>query len=144
MDRTVHLERKVMFVYTHTFLETNSYAKHFIQAILKLFLRMNRMDGLTGGVSGVDDAEDSGLAVLFSSLVCSVELVDIQSPAVVLVQVVIDLHCAQFSDGGRVQRVLRDGDHHPCTVSAFARHQQLQDGLRNKRISVSLLAEVAR
>lgn len=86
---------------------------------------------LTRGVSGVDDAEDSGLAVLFSDLVRSVELVDVQRPAVVLVQVVIDLHGAQLGDGSGVKRVLRDGDHHPRTVTTFTHHQELQHGLRN-------------
>lgn len=95
----------------------------------------------TGGVSGVDDAEDSRLAVLFSSLVRSVELVNIQCPAVVLIQVVIDLHGAQLGDGGGVKRVLRDGDHHPGTVATFTGDQQLQNALRNanQHIGVSVL-----
>lgn len=95
-----------------------------------------RMRFPTGGVSGVDDAEDSRLAVLFSSLVRSVELVNIQRPAVVFVKVVIDLHGTQLRDGGGVKRVLRDGDHHPGTVTTFTRHQQLQNALRNERKSV--------
>lgn len=101
--------------------------------VIQMFILVIKWaDRLTGGISGVDDAEDSGLAVLFSSLVRSVELVDVQRPAVVFIQVVIDLHGTQLGDCGWVKRVLRDGDHYPCAVTTFTRHQQLQNGLKDK------------
>lgn len=59
----------------------------------------------------------------------SLELCNIQTPAVVLIQVVIDLHGPQVSQGGRVQRVLGDGDQDSCSGTALASHQQLQHGL---------------
>ncbi len=83
----------------------------------------------TGGVSRVDDAEDAGVAVLPGCIEGSPELGNIQTPTLVLVQVVTDLHGAQVCQGGRVQRVLGDGDHHSRTVTTLATHQQLQHGL---------------
>lgn len=83
----------------------------------------------TGGVSRVDDTEDAGAAVLPGFGDSSLELWNIQTPAVVLIQVVIDLHGSQVGQGGRVQRVLGDGDQHPRPGAAFASHQQLQNGL---------------
>lgn len=83
----------------------------------------------TCGVPGVDDAEDSGLAVLLGCLVGSLQLLSVQSPAVGFVQVVVHLHGLQLRDGSGVERILRDGDHHACPGQALTRHQQLQDAL---------------
>lgn len=85
--------------------------------------------GHTGGVPRVDDAEDAGVAVLPGLGDSSLQLWDVQAPAVVLVQVVIDLHGPQVGQGGRVQRVLGDGDQHSRPGAAFSSHQQLQNGL---------------
>lgn len=59
----------------------------------------------------------------------SLQLCNIQTPAVVLIQVVIDLHGPQVSQGGRVQRVLGDGDQDSGSAPALPSHQQLQNGL---------------
>lgn len=59
----------------------------------------------------------------------SLELRNIQTPAVVLIQVIIDLHGPQVSQRGRVQRVLGDGDEDSRSATALASHQQLQNGL---------------
>lgn len=83
----------------------------------------------TSGVSRVDNAENTRAAVLPGFCHGSLELCNIQTPAVVLIQVVIDLHGPQVSQGGRVQRVLGDGDQDSCSGTALARHQQLQHGL---------------
>lgn len=84
---------------------------------------------MTCGVSRVDDAEDAWVAVLPGLSDGTPQLCHIQAPAVVLVQVVIDLHCAQVGQGSRVQRVLGDGYHHTGACVAFAAHHQLQHGL---------------
>lgn len=84
---------------------------------------------MTCGVPGVDDAEDARVAVLPGLGDGPPELRHVQTPAVVLVQVVVDLHRAQVGQGGRVQRVLGDGYHHAGAGAAFAAHQQLQHGL---------------
>ena len=94
-----------------------------------LFDTETAITGHTSGVSGVDDAEDAGIAVLSGCVDGSLELSDIQTPTLVLVQVVTDLHGTQVRQGGRVQRVLRDGDHHSCAITTLATHQQLQHGL---------------
>lgn len=84
---------------------------------------------LTGGVSRVDNTENTRVAVLPGFCDSSLELCNIQTPAVVLIQVVIDLHGPQVSQGGWVQRVLGDGDQDSGSVTALASHQQLQNGL---------------
>ena len=83
----------------------------------------------TGGVAGVDDAEGAGDAVLPSGSQGAPQLADVQAPAALLVQEVPDLHRLQLRQGGRVQGVLRDGDHHPGARLALAAHQQLQHRL---------------
>lgn len=55
---------------------------------------------LTGGVSRVDNTENTRVAVLPGFCDSSLELCNIQTPAVVLIQVVIDLHGPQVSQGG--------------------------------------------
>lgn len=85
--------------------------------------------GHTGGVSRVNNTENTRVAVLPGFSDGSLQLCDIQTPAVVLVQVVIDLHSPQVSQGGRVQRVLGDGDQDSGSATALASHQQLQNGL---------------
>lgn len=84
---------------------------------------------MTCGVPGVDDAEDARVAVLPGLGDGPPELRHVQTPAVVLVQEVVDLHRVQFGQGGRVQRVLGDGYHHAGAGAALAAHQQLQRGL---------------
>ncbi len=54
----------------------------------------------TGGVSWVDDAEDAGIAVLPGFTEGSPELCNVQTPAITLVQVVVNLHGAQVCQGG--------------------------------------------
>lgn len=54
----------------------------------------------TCGVSGVDDAEDTGIAVLPGFSESSPELCNIQTPTIILVQVVVDLHRVQVCQGG--------------------------------------------
>lgn len=53
----------------------------------------------TSGVSGVDDAEDTRIAVLPRGTERSPELCDVQTPTVVFVQVVIYLDSAQVCQG---------------------------------------------
>lgn len=91
--------------------------------------RCRRCGQVTCGVSGVDDAEDARVAVLPGLGDGPPELRHVQTPAVFLVQVVVDLHCGQFSQGGRIQRVLWYRYHHAGAGAAFAAHQQLQHGL---------------
>lgn len=83
----------------------------------------------TSGVSGVDDAQDSRLAVLLSRQVSTLQLLDVQRPAISLIQVVVDVHALELGNCCRVEWVLRDGDHHTCPGPALAGHQQLQDAL---------------
>lgn len=106
---------------------------HYIRSLISLFWLVRP----TGRVAWIDDADDSGVTVLLGSLVGSVELVDIQGPAVVLVQVVVDLNGLHLRDGCRVQGVLRNGDHHTAPGPALARHQHLQDALRSDENSVA-------
>lgn len=87
----------------------------------------------TCGVPWVDDAEHPGLAVLLGRQVGPLQLLDVQGPAVGLVQVVVDVHGLQLWDGGRVQRVLRDGDHHARPGPALTWNQQLQDALQTAK-----------
>lgn len=54
----------------------------------------------TSGVSRVDDAQDTRIAVLLGCIECSAELFDIQTPTIVLVQVVTNLHGIQVCQGG--------------------------------------------
>lgn len=76
----------------------------------------------TGGVPGVDDAQDAGVAVLPGLGQGSLQLGHVQTPALALVQVVADLHGGQVGQGGRVQGVLGDGDHHSCALPTLATH----------------------
>lgn len=89
---------------------------------------------VTCGVPGVDDAEDAWVAVLPGLGDGPPQLRHIQAPAVVLVQVVVDLHSGQVGQCGRVQRVLGDGYHHTGACVAFAAHQQLQHGLGRREV----------
>lgn len=54
----------------------------------------------TGGVSGIDNAEDTGIAVLPGFTDGPPELCNIQAPTIVLIQIVVDLHGTQVSQGG--------------------------------------------
>lgn len=87
--------------------------------------------GVTGGIPGVDDAECPGGAELLGAQIRSLQLLYVQGPAAVLVQVVVDVHGVQLWEGSGVQRVLRDGDQHPRPAAALPRHQQLQDALQH-------------
>ncbi len=86
----------------------------------------------TCGVSGIDDAEDSGMTVPLGGKVSSLQLLSIQCPAISLIQVVVDVHCLQLCDSCRVQRVLWDGNHHACPGTAPTGYEQLQDALETK------------
>lgn len=79
----------------------------------------------TGGVSRVYDAQDSGLAVLLGCQVSSLQLLDVQRPAISLVQVVVDMDALQLGDGCRVEWVLGDRNHDACPGPALAGYQQL-------------------
>lgn len=86
--------------------------QHLLDTLLTLHLTCIRRDhssgtggpaqssasltGPTRGVPGVDDAEDSGLAVLLGCLVGSLQFLRVQSPAVGFIQVVVDLHSLQL------------------------------------------------
>lgn len=83
----------------------------------------------TCGVSRVDNAENTRVAVLPGFGNSPLQLCDIQAPAVVLIQVVIYLYGPQVGQGGRVQGILGDGDQHSRSGPTLASHQQLQNGL---------------
>lgn len=68
----------------------------------------------TCGVPGVDDAQHLGVAVVFGLPQGPPELVHVQGPAVLLIQVIVHLDGTELRDDRRVEGVLRDGDHHPC------------------------------
>lgn len=84
---------------------------------------------VTGGVSGVDDAQGSGVAVRAGLVQGALQLADVQTPALVFIQVIVDLHRPQFSQRRRVERILGDGDHDACTGGAIAADEQFQHGL---------------
>lgn len=86
----------------------------------------------TCGVPGVDDAQHLGVTVLFGLLHGPPELVHIQGPAVVLIQVIVHLDGIEFGDDCWVEWVLRDGDHHACPWLATAGDQDLQDCLKQR------------
>lgn len=87
----------------------------------------------TGGVSGVDDAQGSRVAVASGLIQSALQLGDVKAPALILIKVIVDLHSAQFGQCGRIQGVLRYGDHDARTRGTFSTHQQLQHGLREER-----------
>lgn len=76
----------------------------------------------TSGVSGVDDAEDTGIAVLPRCVEGLPELSHVQTPTLVFIQVVINLHGTQVCQRGGVQRVLGDGDHDTRTGRTLTAH----------------------
>lgn len=79
---------------------------------------------LTSGVSRVDDAQGSGVAVRPGLVQGTLQLADVQTPALVFIQVVVDLHCPQFCQSSRVERILGYGDHDACAGRAVAAHKQ--------------------
>lgn len=88
---------------------------------------------VTSGVSGVDDAQDSGVAVRPGFIQGVLQLADVQAPALLFIQVVVDLHCSQFGQSGRVEGILGDGDHHARAGRTFAAREQFQHGLEEKQ-----------
>lgn len=96
-------------------------------------LKLNQQRLVTCGVPRVDDAQRSGAAVAPRLIQGPLQLADVQTPALLLVQIVVDLHCPEFSQRGRVERVLRDGDHDARASRAFATHEQLQNCLNAER-----------
>lgn len=86
----------------------------------------------TCGVPGVDDTQHLGVTVVFGLPQGPPELVDVQGPAVLLVQVVVHLDGVQLRDDCRVEGVLRDGDHHPRPGLAAPGNQDLQDCLQRR------------
>jgi len=91
-----------------------------------------RGGNITGGVSRVDDTQGPRVAVAPGFVQGPLQLADVHAPALLLVQVIVDLHGGQLGERSRVQGVLRDGDHHARTGRALAAHQQLQHGLREQ------------
>lgn len=85
---------------------------------------------LTGGVSRVDDAQGSRVAVAPGLIQGPLQLTDVQTPALLLVEVIVDLNRVQLGQSGRVQRILGDGDHDARARRTLAAHQQLQHGLQ--------------
>lgn len=96
-----------------------------------------RRSSHTCGVPGVDDAQHLGVTVLLGLPHGTPQLLHVQGPAVVLVQVIVDLHGAQLGQDGRVEGVLRDGDHHPRPRLASPRNQDLQDRLQRRQMASS-------
>ena len=86
----------------------------------------------TSGVSRVDDAQGSGVAVAPGFIQGALQLADVHTPALFFIKVIVDLQGAQFGQRGRVQRILRYGDHDARTGRALAAHQQLQHGLKEQ------------
>lgn len=84
---------------------------------------------VTGGVSRVDDAQRSGAAVAPRLIQGTLQLANVQTPALLFVQIIVDLHRPEFGQRGRVQRILRDGDHDARARRALATHEQLQHRL---------------
>lgn len=84
---------------------------------------------VTGGVSRVYDAQGSGVAVCAGLIQGTLQLTDVQTPALLFIQVIVDLHSSQFSQSSRVQWILGNGDHDACTGRAIAAHEQFQHGL---------------
>lgn len=85
---------------------------------------------VTGRVSRVDDAQRSGAAVAPRLIQGTLQLANVQTPALLFVQIIVDLHRPEFGQRGRVQRILRDGDHDARACRALATHEQLQHRLR--------------
>ena len=85
---------------------------------------------LACGVAGVDDHDGPHVALLLPLLDGPLQLLHVQGPVPLLIQVVSDLLHAVLGQRGAVERVLGDGDHHPGlldVVSAGIGHQ-LEDG----------------
>lgn len=103
--------------------------------MLLLLLQLQQRH-VTGGVPGVDDAQCSGSAVMPGFIQGPLQLADVQTPALLLIQVVVDLHCPEFGQRSRVERILRNGDHDACACCAFAARKQLQNCLNVERTNV--------
>lgn len=100
---------------------------------VKILTNKNRFDKIfTGWVSRVDDAQGSGVAVAPGLIHGALQLADVQTPALFLIQVIVDLHGAQFGQRGRVEGILRYGDHDASAGRTLATHQQLQHGLKKR------------
>lgn len=85
---------------------------------------LNSQPDVTGGVSRVYDAQGSGVAVCPGLIQGTLQLADVQAPALLFIQVIVDLHRSQFCQSSGVQRILGNGDHDACTGRAIAAHQQ--------------------
>lgn len=79
---------------------------------------------VTGGVSRVYDAQGSGVAVCPGLIQGTLQLTDVQTPALLFIQVIVDLHRSQFCQSSRVQWILGNGDHDACTGRTLAAHEQ--------------------
>lgn len=98
--------------------------------VVPLTCQKKKASNFTRGVSRVDDAQGSGIAVASSLVQGALQLADVQTPALFLIKVIVDLHSAQFGERSWVQGILRYGDHDACTGRTFPTHQQLQHGLK--------------
>lgn len=88
----------------------------------------------TSWVPWVDDTQSSGVAVKTSFIKSPLQLADVQTPALFLIKVIVNLHSTEFSQSSRVQGILRYGDHDACTGYTFTTHQQLQHGLSVRQV----------
>lgn len=79
---------------------------------------------VTSGVSRVDDAQGPGVAVRPGLFHSTLQLADVQTPALLFIQVIVDLHRSQFCQSSRVERILGNGDHDACAGGALATHKQ--------------------
>lgn len=79
---------------------------------------------VTSGVSRVDDAQGPGVAVRPGLVHGALQLADVQAPALLFIQVIVDLHRSQFCQGSRVERILGNGDHDACAGRALTTHEQ--------------------
>ena len=65
----------------------------------------------TSWISGVDDDDTSHLASFTRFLDRPFELLDVQSPIVIFIQVITDLFHVVFNNRSRVERILRNRNH---------------------------------
>lgn len=84
----------------------------------------------TCGIPRVDDTQHLGVTVVFSLPDSTSELIHIQGPAILFIQIIVHLDGTKLRDDCWVEGVLRDRDHHTRPWLASSGHQDLQDGLQ--------------
>lgn len=60
-------------------------------------LTQNQQRHITCGIPRVDNAQRSGAAVAPRLIQGPLQLADVQTPALLFIQIVVDLHCPKFS-----------------------------------------------